>query len=33
MIEALHKIMEHWLEIIVISVVFLVFVKSKKYYS
>lgn len=33
MTEALHKIMEHWLEIIAIIVVFLVFVKSKKYYS
>ena len=33
MTEALHKIAEHWLEIIIITVVFLVFVKSKKYYS
>lgn len=33
MTEALHKIMEHWLEITAITVVFLVFVKSKKYYS
>lgn len=33
MIEALYKITEHWLEIIAITVVFLVFVKSKKYYS
>lgn len=33
MIEALHKIAEHWFEITAITVVFLVFVKSKKYYS
>ena len=33
MIEALYKIAEHWIEITAITVVFLVFVKSKKYYS
>lgn len=33
MIEALNKIAEHWIEITAITVVFLVFVKSKKYYS
>jgi len=33
MIEALYKIAEHWIEITAITVVFLVFVKSKKYYN
>lgn len=31
MIEALHKILEHWVELVILIGVFLAFVRTKKY--
>ena len=32
MIEALQRILDHWMELVAITVAFLVLVKSKNYY-
>lgn len=32
MIEALQKILEHWVELVILIGAFLIFVKSEKYY-
>ena len=31
MIEALHRILDHWVELVILTCVFLAFVRTKKY--